>query len=90
MIQLATISMLIFFISCGTVDHIGKTAIEEYNFYLKAKKEARAKEISKLVKEDLDQDLKEIAGQPAPEIPQRPKEKESCKFSFLKLRRICD
>ena len=90
MIQLSMVSMLIFLVSCGTVDRIGKTAIEEYNFYLKAKKEACAKEISKLVKEDLDQDSKELADQPAPEIPRRPKEKESCKFSFLKLRRICD
>ena len=89
MIQLAIISMLIFFVSCGTVDRIGKTAIEEYNFYLKAKKEARAKEIAKLAKEDLDQDSEETAAQPPPKIPQRPKD-ESCKFSFLKLRRVCN
>ena len=51
MIQLFMALMLIFFASCGTVDRIGKTAIEEYNFYLKAKKEARNKEISQLTKE---------------------------------------
>ena len=89
MIQLSLVSMLIFFVSCGTVDRIGKTAIEEYSFYLKAKKEARNKEISQLVKEDLDQDSKEIISQPPPEILQSPQE-ESCKFSFLKLRRVCD
>ena len=85
MIQLTTISMLIFFISCGTVDRIGKTAIEEYNFYLKAKKEARAKEIAKLAKEDLEEEPEST-----PEIPKRPKEKKVCKFSFSKLRRVCD
>ena len=82
MIQLSIILMLIFFVSCGTVDRIGKTAIEEYNFYLNAKKEARNKEISQLTKKEFDQDSKEIILQPPPEIFQSPQEEILQVFLF--------
>ena len=84
-IQLAIVSILIFFASCGTVDRIGKTAIEEYNFYLNAKKEARAKEIADLLKDDLEEEPESTL-----EIPKSPKEEKICKFSFSKLRKVCD
>ena len=85
MIQLSVISILLSLVSCGTVDRIGKTAIEEYNFYLNAKKEARAKEIADLVKDDLEEEPTST-----PETPKIPNEEKVCKFSFSKLRKVCD
>ena len=81
--------------ACGTVDEFRKSAVEEYKFYRKAKKEAQAKELANMVRDELDESPPRSIARP-PEGPPEDVEYEEipppkeCKFSFLKLRRICE
>ena len=85
--RILPILIIAFFAGCGTVEKIGETAIEEYNFYRKAKEEAKAREIADLVKEELEE-----TPPPEPEDfaehTEPPDDEKNCKFSFFKLRRI--